>query len=61
MLILLEDEISPGQERNIMSNTELEVGSAVPDFKLPANTGGEIAPSDYRGKKIVLFFVREFI
>jgi peroxiredoxin Q/BCP len=44
-----------------MSNTELEVGSPVPDFKLPANTGSEIAPSDYRGKKIVLFFVREFI
>jgi peroxiredoxin Q/BCP len=44
-----------------MSNTELEVGSSVPDFKLPANTGGEIALSDYRGKKIILFFVREFI
>jgi peroxiredoxin Q/BCP len=44
-----------------MSSTELEVGSSVPDFKLPANTGGEIALSDYRGKKIVLFFVREFI
>jgi peroxiredoxin len=44
-----------------MSNTELEVGSPVPDFKLPANTAGEIAPSDYRGKKVVLFFVREFI
>ena len=44
-----------------MSNTELEIGSSVPDFKLPANTGAEIALSDYRGKKIVLFFVREFI
>ncbi len=44
-----------------MSINELEVGSSVPDFKLPANTGGEIAVSDYRGKKIVLFFVREFI
>jgi peroxiredoxin Q/BCP len=44
-----------------MSNTELEVGSQAPDFKLPANTGGEIAFSDYKGKKIVLFFVREFI
>jgi peroxiredoxin len=44
-----------------MSNTDLEVGSSAPDFKLTANTCGEIALSDYRGKKIVLFFVREFI
>jgi peroxiredoxin Q/BCP len=44
-----------------MSNTELEVGSPVPDFKLPSNTGREIALSDYRGQKIVLFFVREYI
>jgi peroxiredoxin Q/BCP len=43
-----------------MEYTELEVGSAAPDFKLPPNTGGEIALSDYRGKKIVLFFVREY-
>jgi len=43
-----------------MSDTELGVGSSAPDFKLPPNTGGEHALSDYRGKKIVLFFVREF-
>ena len=43
-----------------MSNIELKVGSSAPDFKLPQNTGGEISLSDYRGKKIVLFFVREF-
>jgi len=42
-----------------MANTELEVGSSAPEFRLPSNTGGEIALSDYRGKKIVLFFVRE--
>ena len=46
--------------RSIMSNTELGVGSAAPDFKLPQNTGGEVALSDYRGKKVVLFFVREY-
>jgi peroxiredoxin Q/BCP len=45
----------------IMSETELEVGSLAPDFKLQATTGGEIALSDYRGKKIILFFVREYI
>jgi peroxiredoxin Q/BCP len=44
-----------------MSNTELEVGSSAPDFSLPANTGGEIALSKYRGQKIILFFVREYI
>ena len=42
-----------------MATPELEVGSSAPDFKLPSNTGGEIALSNYRGKKIVLFFVRE--
>ena len=43
-----------------MSNTEVEVGSSAPDFKLPPNTGDEIALSDYLGKKVVLFFVREY-
>jgi peroxiredoxin Q/BCP len=43
----------------ILPNSELEVGSPAPDFKLPSNTTGEIALSDYRGKKVVLFFVRE--
>ncbi len=44
-----------------MSNDELEVGSFAPDFKLPQNAGGEVALSDYRGKRVILFFVREFI
>ncbi len=43
----------------MMAKSELEVGAPAPDFKLPSNTGGEIALSDYRGRKIVLFFVRE--
>ena len=43
-----------------MSDTELEVGSSAPGFKLPSNTGGDIALSDYRGKKVILFFVREY-
>jgi len=43
-----------------MSNTELGVGSSAPDFKLPQNTDGEIALFDYRGKEVVLFFVREY-
>lgn len=44
-----------------MADNEMEVGSLVPDFKLPSTTGREIALSDYRGTKVVLFFVREFI
>jgi peroxiredoxin len=43
-----------------MSNPELKVGSSVPDFKLPSNLGGEVNFSDYRGQKVVLFFVREY-
>jgi len=43
-----------------MSNIEVGVGSSAPEFKLPPNTGGEIGLADYRGKKIVLFFVREY-
>lgn len=43
-----------------MSNTEPGVGSAAPEFSLPQNTGGLVALSDYRGKKVVLFFVREY-
>jgi peroxiredoxin len=44
----------------IMAEKELEVGSPVPDFTLPSNKGGELKFSDYRGKKVVLFFVREY-
>jgi peroxiredoxin len=43
-----------------MSNTDLLISSSAPDFKLPPNTGGEIALSDYHGKKVVIFFVREY-
>ena len=43
-------------------NAELNVGSPAPDFKLPANHGGEIQLANYRGKTlVVLFFVREYI
>ena len=42
-----------------MPDLELEVGSLAPDFKLPKNSGGEVALSDYRGRLVVLFFVRE--
>jgi peroxiredoxin len=44
-----------------MAETELEVGSVIPNFKLESTTGKEIAISDYRGKRVILFFVREYI
>ena len=44
-----------------MTETELEVGSGIPDFKLASTTGKEISISDYHGKKVILFFVREYI
>ncbi|TBL69397.1 thioredoxin-dependent thiol peroxidase [Paenibacillus thalictri] len=37
-----------------MSTVELH--EQVPDFSLPASTGGSIALSDYLGKKVVLYF-----
>lgn len=43
-----------------MAEDELVVGSMVPEFKLPSTTGSDIAISDYRGRKVILFFVREY-
>jgi peroxiredoxin Q/BCP len=34
----------------------LEEGTIAPDFTLPADGGGEVTLSDYRGKKVVLYF-----
>ena len=43
-------------------DAELNVDSMAPDFKLPANHGGEVGLADYRGKaSVILFFVREYI
>lgn len=40
---------------------EVEVGSAAPEFRLPASTGGEVGLGDYRDRShVVLFFVREY-
>jgi peroxiredoxin len=44
-----------------MTEAELEVGSVIPEFKLESTTGKEIAIADYRGKRVILFFVREYI
>ena len=31
-------------------------GTMAPDFRLPADGGGEVTLSDYRGKRVVLYF-----
>jgi len=36
--------------------TMLQEGTMAPDFTLPADGGGEVTLSDYRGKKVVLYF-----
>lgn len=35
---------------------QVQVGQTVPDFTLPASNGKNVSLSDYRGKKVVLYF-----
>jgi cytochrome oxidase Cu insertion factor (SCO1/SenC/PrrC family) len=47
---------------NSVDSIDAKIGSLAPDFKLKATNGQTIALSDFRGKrKVVLFFIREFI
>jgi thioredoxin-dependent peroxiredoxin len=39
-----------------MAETELHVGDIAPDFTLPAEDGHMVSLSDYRGKRVVLYF-----
>ena len=36
--------------------SELQVGDTAPDFTLPSDTDGDVTLSDYRGKKVILYF-----
>lgn len=36
--------------------SQVQVGQAVPDFTLPASSGKDVSLSDFRGKKVVLYF-----
>lgn len=36
--------------------TQVEIGQAVPDFTLPASNGNQVSLSDFRGRKVVLYF-----
>ena len=39
-----------------MSDRTLNVGDAAPTFELPSETGEKVKLSDFRGKRVVLFF-----
>jgi thioredoxin-dependent peroxiredoxin len=39
-----------------MSDQAVKVGDMAPDFELPSDTGEPVKLSDFRGKRVVLFF-----
>src|SRR5947207_2052145 len=39
-----------------MAEETLKVGDTAPDFELPSDTGETIKLSDFRGKRVVLYF-----
>jgi peroxiredoxin len=43
-----------------VSSDTVPVGSQAPDFTLTAIDGREVRLSDYRGRKVVLVFLRGF-
>jgi len=39
-----------------MAETTLNIGDPAPDFSLPTDTGATVKLSDFRGKRVVLYF-----
>lgn len=39
-----------------MTDVQIQLGQPVPDFRLPASGGGELGLSDFRGRKVVIYF-----
>ncbi|QJD84779.1 thioredoxin-dependent thiol peroxidase [Cohnella herbarum] len=40
----------------MMQSQQLQIGLPVPDFELPATNGKTVRLSDYRGRKVILYF-----
>lgn len=36
--------------------TAVQIGQPVPDFRLPASNGNDVALSDFKGQKVVIYF-----
>lgn len=36
--------------------SQVQLNQAVPDFTLPASSGGNVSLSDYRGRKVLIYF-----
>ncbi|MFC7680670.1 thioredoxin-dependent thiol peroxidase [Paenibacillus sp. GCM10028914] len=39
-----------------MTQVQVQIGNEVPDFTLPASNGKNVSLSDFRGKKVVVYF-----
>ena len=46
----------PSQQQPNDAQPQLTIGQPAPDFELPATNGGTVKLSDYRGRKVVLYF-----
>lgn len=44
-----------------VSSETVPVGAPAPEFTLTATDGGEVSLSDYRGRKVMLVFLRGFM
>ncbi len=44
-----------------VSSGSVPVGTAAPDFTLAASDGRQVSLSDYRGRALVLVFLRGFV
>jgi peroxiredoxin Q/BCP len=43
-----------------MSDVVLQNGDPAPDFALPSDTGATVRLSDFRGKRVVLYFYPKY-
>lgn len=39
-----------------MTDHQLQIGAPAPDFELPSDTGAPVRLSDFRGKRVILYF-----